>query len=388
MNQIVPTLKDIARAPVKAWPPILRDQLPLSQKDAGAKAVIDASLNWLGAAQDESASQDGGAARDFDIRNGWSASYPETSGYIVPTLFDAAERLNRPDLEARARKMLDWLVSIQMDDGAFQGGRIDQEPVVPVTFNTGQILLGLAAGASRDDQYLAPMQRAADWLRDTLDEDGCWRKYPTPFAEPGEKVYETHVSWGLLEAARVAPENGYGEAALKNVDWAISHQNENGWFEKCCLDRPDAPLTHTIGYVLRGVIEAHRFSNDDKYLQSALLGASEIVRTMRPDGAIPGRLDSNWSGVVPWVCLTGNVQLAYVFFYLFEKTGDRAFLHAGLVANQYVRRTVELDGPKGTCGGVRGSFPVNGDYGKYQYLNWAAKFLVDSLFKELELAGS
>ena len=36
--------------------------------------------------------------------------------------------------------MLDWLVSIQMPSGAFQGGTIGESPVVPVTFNTGQIL--------------------------------------------------------------------------------------------------------------------------------------------------------------------------------------------------------------------------------------------------------
>lgn len=40
------------------------------------------------------------------------------------------------------------------------------------------------------------MRRAADWLVETQDADGCWRRHPTPFAEPGEKVYETHVAWG------------------------------------------------------------------------------------------------------------------------------------------------------------------------------------------------
>ena len=96
--------------------------------------------------------------------------------------------------------MADWLVSIQLPEGAFQGGRIDSRPVVPVTFNTGQVLLGLAAAHGHFGGYAEPLQRAADWLVRTQDSDGCWRLFPSPFALSGEKVYETHVAWALLEA--------------------------------------------------------------------------------------------------------------------------------------------------------------------------------------------
>ena len=110
----------------------------------------------------------------------------------------------------RARAVLDWLVSIQLDGGGFQGGVIGQTPVVPVTFNTGQILIGLASGVASSATTIARRcMRAADWLVRTQDEDGAWRRNPTPFAKAGEKAYETHVAWGLLEAARVEPSRGY-----------------------------------------------------------------------------------------------------------------------------------------------------------------------------------
>ena len=97
---------------------------------------------------------------------------------------------------------------------------------MPVTFNTGQILLGLAAGVSHfGPAYRQAMIAAADWLVQTQDDDGCWRKHATPFAKPGEKAYETHVAWGLYEAARLEPGRGYAEAATKNLNWALSHQN-------------------------------------------------------------------------------------------------------------------------------------------------------------------
>ena len=34
---------------------------------------------------------------------------------------------------------------------------------------------------------------------------------------------------------------------------------------------------------------------------------------------------------------------------------------------------------------VKGSLPLSGPYGRYAYLNWAAKFLADSLMLEIDL---
>jgi len=32
--------------------------------------------------------------------------------------------------------------------------------------------------------------------------------------------------------------------------------------------------------------------------------------------------------------------------------------------------------------------PVDGDYGRFEYLNWAVKFTIDANRKQLELAGA
>jgi hypothetical protein len=61
-------------------------------------------------------------------------------------------------------------------------------------------------------------------------------------------------------------------------------------------------------------------------------------------------------------------------------------LSAARKGNAFVRRTVRIDGPPDIRGGVKGSFPVDGDYGRFEYLNWAAKFTVDANIKELALA--
>lgn len=359
----------------------IRDLLSGPGRNAAPpEEVRDAVLGWLAAAQDHSRSADGGFARDYSLREGWATSYPETTGYIIPTLLTLGEQLARPDLIDRSRRALDWLVAIQFPEGGFQGGRVEQTPRVPVTFNTGQILMGLAAGASRwPEQYLEPMVRAASWLRDTQDADGAWRKHPTPFAAAGDKVYETHVAWGLMDADRVAPGQGFGDAALRNLRWAMSRQEPNGWFRDCCLEEPTAPLTHTIGYALRGLVAGWEHFGDTEVLAAAHRTAQGLLGAVRADGALPGRLDREWRAAVRWSCLTGNVQIAESWYRLARTAGAHPeYSTAADAAVAYVRRTIDLTGPVGRRGGVKGSFPVSGEYGTWQYLNWAAKFYLDA----------
>ena len=56
-----------------------------SARDPGIPAVVDAAIEWLCAAQDRSKSNDGGVARDYSLLADWASSYPETTGYIIPT---------------------------------------------------------------------------------------------------------------------------------------------------------------------------------------------------------------------------------------------------------------------------------------------------------------
>jgi hypothetical protein len=386
-------IRSYHRLPHAAKREIAADRRGLPEYDPGIERVIADGVAWLGRAQDHSCSYDGGVARHFSLVDGWGSSYPETTGYIVPTLLEYAEHCGgeaREEARNRARRMLDWLVSIQFPEGGFQGGLIDSEPKLPVTFNTGQILLGLAAGVRTfGEYYREPMRRAADWLAETQDTDGCWRKHPTPFAQPGEKAYETHVAWGLLVAALVEGSSGgrWAEAGLANVHWALGHQRPNGWFAKCCLENEARPLTHTIGYALRGLIEAYLFTKAPALLAAAQKTADGLLTAIRADGFLPGRLGPDWRGTVRWSCLTGTAQIACCWLLLHEQTGRPSYRDAARVANHFVRRTVKVEGPPETLGAVKGSFPVHEGYCSYQYPNWACKFVVDSNLLERRAVG-
>ena len=380
------TWLDHQRMPASAKAVRRRDLSGVERPDAGPKATMRVCLDWLLAAQRHSATNDDGAARDYSHTTGWAASYPETSGYIVPTLLAQSERLDDAALRESARRMLDWLVSIQFAEGGFQGGTVGQVPKVPVTFNTGQILMGLAAGTRvLGEDYAPAMRKAADWLATTQDEDGCWRAHRTPFATPDDKAYETHVSWGLLEAARTRENPLWSNAALTQVDWALTKQAPNGWMRECCLSVPAAPLTHTLGYALRGILEAWEFSRQDRYLAASKTLGGALADCLGEDGYLCGRFDAEWRDAADWVCLTGTAQVAHCWLMLSEADDSRDWRDPASRALGYLRRRIDTDGAEETRGAVAGSFPIHGDYVPYGYPNWAAKFYIDAQQLALDL---
>ena len=342
------------RLPADAKRERQHDRAGLPDSDPGLDRAIDEAMAWLGRAQDYSSTHDGGVARHYSLIDGWGPSYPETTGYIIPTMLAYAHLKNDEVLRQRARRMLDWLLAIQFPDGGFQAGTVDARPVVPTTFNTGQILLGLVSGVQEfGDRYREPLRRAADWLVKTQDPDGCWRNHPSPFVGPGEKAYETHVAWGLMEAACVENSKEYGEAALANVRWALRQQQENGWFAKCYLSDYTAPLTHAIGYVLRGIVEAYRFSKESSLLQASRKTADGLLSALKPDGFLPGRLDHQWHGTVSWACLTGTVQIAHCWLDVVPGNRRQAVSRSCVAANRYVRRSMRVDGLPSTRRGIK-----------------------------------
>jgi hypothetical protein len=52
-----------------------------------------------------------------------------------------------------------------------------------------------------------------------------------------------------------------------------------------------------------------------------------------------------------------------------------------------VRARVRTDGTPEMRGGVKGSFPVDGEYGQFEYLSWACKFFIDANILEQELSA-
>jgi len=201
-------------------------------------------------------------------------------------------------------------------------------------------------------------------------------------------TYNTRTAWSLCRTYEVTGRPEYREAALRNVRWALTQQTSTGWLELNCLSDRARPLTHTIAYAIRGILEVGASSEDESFVQAARRAADALLVVQRSDGSLAGRYSEHWSPEVSWSCLTGNVQTGIIWGRLYQVCGGERYLDAARKTNRYVTSRVNLSSSEpGIRGGVSGSWPIWGEYGKFQYLSWAAKFLVDSLMLENALGG-
>ena len=345
---------------------------------------LEAAASWLLRAQ--LATPDDGVAHSYDVRaRRWLASYPETTGYIIPTLYDYARHFNAPQYADAARKMALWETSVQLPDGGVRAGTMEAQPVVPTIFNTGQVLFGWARAfrETGDVLMLSALVRAADWLVSVQDADGAWRSHVSPFAPGGIKSYNTRSAFGLVRAYEITREPRYLAAAKRNVAWAISRSQDNGFLPENCLTPAPNPLTHTLAYSIRGILEVAHATGREDWLKHARGMAERIARTQRPDGALPGRLDANWQPAASWSCVTGNAQMAINWFRLSRLTGAREFEWHAKRANRFNMTVHDIQADNEAIrGGVKGSHPINGEYMTWRYPNWAAKFFMDALMFE------
>lgn len=341
------------------------------------------AAEWLGAAQD--ATSDGGVSALYSVRTGWDVSYPETTGYIIPTLLSYSRFTGQTIWRDRAIRMADWLLSVQLKDGGFPQ-RADL--VTPAVFDTGQIIFGLlgAFWEARAKRYLDSAIRAAKWLISIQEPTGAWLQHSYGGAS---HPYYTRVAWALLELHR---EWDDGEmlivAAKRNLAWANGQQLESGWFRNNSFSSDEDPSLHTIAYVAQGLLEGGLILQDQRFVQAAAKVADVLLVRQQNNGALHGAYDEDWKPTVSWTCLTGNAQMSIIWLKLYLSYRNKAYFAAAKKANSFLRSIQNLTSRQpGVKGGIKGSHPIDGKYMPYSYPNWAAKFFLDSLMLEERAIG-
>jgi uncharacterized protein YyaL (SSP411 family) len=348
---------------------------------------LAASYRWLCAAQD--APGDGGVAAWYDLFHGWSASYPETTGYIIPTFLTYASVLSDPDARKRALRMADWEIDVQLPSGAVRSGMTTSK-VGPAVFNTGQVMFGWTAAyqATKDNRYMEAARRAARWLIQVQDDDGAWRKHLSLMTSTKVQTYNVRSAWGLALAGKVFNEPDWIAAACRNADWALRQQRANGWFDHNTFDDGENPLLHTIGYVLEGFLGIGILLGREEYIEAAQKGVRPLVRQLQKSGKLGGRYSQGWQSSTRWRCLTGEAQIALVLLRLAKyQLSDHSSADLGRRMLESLADAQDLDtGVPQSYGALAGSHPIWGGYCPFRYLNWAAKFHMDALL--LALSGA
>jgi hypothetical protein len=356
---------------------------------ASLPAHLEATYRWLCQAQDAGA--DDGVCGIFDLWAGtWSESYPETTGYIIPTLLALGEARDEEEPRRRAMRMADWSCEQQLPDGAVLSGLLGMRRG-PAVFNTGQAVFGWISAfqLSGEQRYALSARRACDWLLAEQSPDGAWRTNLSVMTSAPVFAYNVRCAWALIYAAQALEEPRFAAAAQRAADWTLQQQNDLGWFAHNAFAIGEVPLLHTIAYVIEGLLGVHAFTRKPRYLQAARRAVDQVVRCYET-GLLAGRLDGRWHPTVSWRCPTGEAQIAVVLHRLarelpdsgYREVAGRLIADVSAVQQSLTGRASRRASSRPTVGGVPGSFPLWGDYVRFGLPNWAAKFFLDALMLE------
>ena len=266
---------------------------------------------------------------------GGRLSYPEVTGYTIPTALQLQE--------ARwAQRAGAYLLNRQLPDGSFG----DPDYNLPYAFDTGQALRGLVTLSRSQEEYVEPARQAADWLVRQVDESG---RLGTPTQslwslQNGSRIPETihlYVAPALRGAAAALKSDGYRQAAEAITDYYLNQWS--GRFDT---------LSHCYGYILEALIDMDR-------LDEARAGLGDAERIQRDDGSVAG-----WPGE-EWICSTGLAQLSICW----SKLGRSERAHRALSYLLPFQRA---------SGGFLGSWGPGAWYLPDKEIGWAVKFFLDA----------
>ena len=345
---------------------------------------LRAAAQWLAAAQDSQS--DGGVAGRYQLNRGWTSSYPETTGYIVPTFLALSRALPEAGFRKRAERAVGFLLSVQLPDGGFPGLEIADNRTAPSPFNTAQILHGLTAWhrETGDEEVRIAAERAVQWLLGLQDPDGAFRRYAY---EDRVSTYSAYLACRLAEWGDYAADRGALAAASRHLDWTLAHRRSNDWIALAGFDeeqhQADEAFTHTIAYTLEGILSTAETLGRSDGITAVAVAAERLARRLELSRFLPGLVGGDWRGRSSYVCLTGNCQMALIWFHLHGLSRNVRLVNAALKAIDLVKLAQPMRNPNpGLFGGIPGSDPVHGSYIEGAVPNWAAKYFIDALLEK------
>lgn len=279
----------------------------------------------------------------------YQKSYPEVSGYYIPTLL-------RWGFRELAVTYAGWLCSIQHEEGAWY----DTDDKEPYVFDTAQILKGLVAIYPIKPEVKDSLIKGCEWLLGQITEEG---RLVTPskatWGNDGvcSELIHLYCLSPLIEAAKLLDKPEYEKAARKVADYYISNYRDEilgfGF------------LSHFYSYVMEALC-------DIEETELAKEAMDKLSVMLDEKGYIPAFKD------VDWVCSTGMFQLAITWYKLDDiERGNKALTYAAKLQNEtggWFGSYAVIDNPKPTD---KKEYP---DYIPDGEISWAVKYYLDAVF--------
>ncbi|MFN0217660.1 MAG: hypothetical protein ACKVP4_02475 [Hyphomicrobium sp.] len=344
---------------------------------------LGAAIGWL--MKSIEACDGHASSKGYRFMKGWMPPYPETSGYIIPTLL-ALERQRKDGTFADTASAIGiWLTQIQRPDGGFSGGELGLQ-TEPDVFDTGMILLGFNALIKRGDHdhFLRPGRMAAEFLVGSMDDSGCFVRN---MSHNIVHAYNVRAAWALMAYGSLTDDRQLIDRAADCAMWTIAQQNEHGFYLKNNFKPGGNANTHGTAYVMRGLLQIHYLTADERILSSVCRAADKVCELYERRSWIAAELGPQWEYLSSHICLTGYAQLSIVLYRLFVVTRKPHYRNTADRLLEAVARLQSLDAPGAPWhGAIAGSFPIYGRYAPLQYPNWATKFFIDAILAQRAVA--
>ncbi len=336
------------------------------------------NMNWI--VKSFQVNDGKGSSGIRSIRGTWGAVYPETTGYLVPTMLNYANYFDNKKVKKLALKQQNFLKSITNQDGSFRQSIDNEEPII---FDCAQIILGLLSIVPElkdPEGLLSRIKRSVDWLGLQLDDEGEFIAHN--YVENYNPAYYARVAWPMASAELIK----YSKPRTKTkklISRIAKLQQENYAFDKAGFHPRQTAYTHTIAYTLRGLWECAEILNDRKLKKRVRKSMNALAELILKKEKVAGSYTASWRGDYSYICASGNAQLAIIYLLLYETSGHKRNLSpienllGPLIKNQ---RKHLVNG-----GAVPSSIPIRGKYQRMKYTNWTQKFYCDALLKLLSL---
>lgn len=280
------------------------------QLEQDHRSHLRATLEWVCRAQDacRSASHMGCVAGSWSFGSGWGPASEDTSGGLIETCVPLAGYLAWPELEHRARAMLDVLL------------------VQPDSLSTGRIH-GLIAGHVQlgHADSLAHAVHSGHLLKD---------------APMLSLVQHAAAGRALAALGNLAQDAMLLRAARDHLEATLARQTPCGWF-----GNGPAPLaTSDLASILRSLIESARLLDDARALQAARHAAQALRVQLRSDGWLAGAFDDGWMPAANHVCVAGLAQLAVCWLRMAQLDPSAPWRDAAWRALAWIKRSQRMEG--------------------------------------------
>ena len=198
-------------------------------------------------------------------------------------------------------------------EGKVKGGSLNKIENYSV-FDTGQVLRGLIEyfKISKNKNILQNIKNCADFICSSEIENSG-RFASKNLAKNSIKYIDNdtvniYVALPLAQVSEYFNDLKYKDLSKRILNYTISKQNQNGYFENADFYSKDNTLTHNIGYIVEGLIETSLYLSEKAVYDKVNITLNKLSEIIDKNKDLNSRYDNNFIGQE--ICITGSAQIA------------------------------------------------------------------------------